>query len=294
VGNEPIAASVVNPIANEYLGTVRSHLLADITTKMQISVPSQLDWQQILKQASADMSQSAEVNVLKMSESAVVSPQWVMYMRFCSYVILISVIVCAGIMLMAFNRNEIRRRDLSAPISTLSMNMQLALATIIVGVIAWTWVCILGLIVFGSSLGGVSPTIIALVYASFFLICLVGLAIAFLITQLTSSEIILNAAGNIGAMVISFISGIWVPIEFLGEGFKTVAHFMPTFYFNDTLTRAFELHDTSLESLVSIFSNIGIIALFAVAIFAIALALGRLRQQTSEAGGNSAAHVATS
>ena len=284
VSYESISANMMNNLVDEYLNTAQLYIASD-TAKIQ---------SEIVEFTSSAMANSANVTTIQRSESAPVSQQWSIYMMFASYTIMLSIIVCVGMVFAAFNQTDTRRRNISSPLSSLSMNLQIAAVCVVIALLIWAWISILGLAVFGKSLAGVDPIIIGLSLLSLLAFSVVSLAIGFLLGQLTTSDLALNAAGNITGLVFSFLGGIWVPIEFLGDGVKKVAHFLPTFYYNDAIDKAANLQEFSRVALTPIFTNMGITLLFAVAIFAIALAAGRLRIQSAEAGGNAAAARARS
>lgn len=279
VSSESIAANMMNGLVDEYLNTARTLIESGVV----------LEQTALVQQTSSAMTEQAAVTTVEFGESAPASQQWVIYMRFVSYTVMVSTIVCIGVILAAFNRTETRRRDGTSPVSTLSRNLQIAAACIVVALIAWAWTAALGLIVFGQSLGGVALGVIALSLLALLALCAVALAIGFLFGQLSSNEVVINAGGNIISLVVSFFGGLWIPLEFVGESMKAVAHFVPTFYYAEAFTAAVNLQDFSSASLAPVFANIGIVLLFAVAIFAVALAIGKLRAQTATAGGNAAA-----
>jgi ABC-2 type transport system permease protein len=128
-----------------------------------------------------------------------------------------------------------------------------------------------------------------LILFSLFIFCIVALSISFFLGQLTASEFLLNAAGNITGLVFSFLGGIWIPLELAGDTIAKLARFTPTFYYGEALEKTNNLHDYSGASLAPVFADLGIMLLFAAALFAVALAVGHLRMQSAEAGGNAAA-----
>ena len=276
---ESIWANMMNALVEEYLNTAQLYVSSD-TAKSQA---------EIVAFTNSDMANDADVALLQFGESAPVSQQWILYMQFSCYTIMLSIIVLVGVVLVAFNRTDIRRRNLVSSVSSLSMNLQLAAACLIATLIAWAWVSILGIVVFGQSLVGVDPRIIGLGILALFAFCLVALSIGFFVGQISSSELAINAAGNIIGLALSFLGGVWIPLSFMAGALETVAHFMPTFYYGDAVTKAISLHDFTAASLAPVFTDIGIVLLFAAAIIALALAAGRLRIQSAEAGGNAAA-----
>ena len=76
-------------------------------------------------------------------------------------------------------------------------------------------------------------------------------------------------------MIMSFLGGAWVPLSAHGANVQAVAHFTPTFWMYDAVTCALAPKATRASATVGI--DLGIIALFAVAIVSAGLVAARLR-----------------
>jgi len=268
VSYESYAGPMMDNLVNEYLATVRTYLVAGVGG-------NQAD---IAQRAAAALADSAEVTVQQADESATVSHQYSTYMNFSVYPAMLAIIICVAVVMSAFGREEVRRRDFASAASSLSMNLQIALACAVIAVIVWAWISALGLIAFGSSLGGVSPRIIVAGIASLFVFCLVALALGFLIGQLTGSELVMNAAGNIVGLILSFLGGTWISLDLVGEPMATIAKLTPTYYYSNALSQAYGAYDATGAG-ITYASDLGIITLFAIAIFAVALAIGRQKSR---------------
>lgn len=197
VSYESYAGPMMDNLVNEYLATVRTYLVAGAGA-------SQAD---IAQRAAADLADSVGVTVQQTSASAMVSHQYSTYMNFSVYPAMLAIIICVAVVMGVFGRDEVRRRDFASAASSLSMNLQIALACAVIAVIVWIWISALGLIAFGGSLEGVAPGVIVAGIADLFAFCLVALALGFLIGQLTGSELVMNAAGNILGLILSFLGG---------------------------------------------------------------------------------------
>lgn len=278
---ESLSARLMNELVNEYLSTVSTYLSTETTNSLSSAIAF----------ATSDMEKEASVEVIQQSSSVPVSQQWILYMQFSGYTIMLSITICIGVVMAAFNRTEIRRRDFTSPLSSLFMNLQIAAAAVVITLICWIWVSILGLVVFGSSLESVDPGVIGTALLSLLCYCTVPLAIGFFLGIITTSELVVNAVGNIIGLAFSFLSGIWIGVELMNDTLLNIAHFVPTFYYRDAISQVINLKTINAEALAPVFADLGIILLFSAAIFAIALVAGRLRVQSAEAGGNAAAAV---
>ena len=72
-----------------------------------------------------------------------------------------------------------------------------------------------------------------------------------------------------------------------------MARCLPGYWYNEAVQLSVRLGSTpSSEAVVLIAQQLGVLLLFAAAIFAAGLVVSRLRTQTAEAGGNAAAEAA--
>ena len=100
-----------------------------------------------------------------------------------------------------------------------------------------------------------------------------------------------NAVGNIAGMVMSFLGGAWISIELMGPEIQTLSRFIPTSWYTEAVSKSVHLTDVTLSSAAPVLANLGVVALFAAALFAVALVAGRVRMRSAEAGGNAAASM---
>ena len=83
----------------------------------------------------------------------------------------------------------------------------------------------------------------------------------------------MNAASNITGLIISFLGGVWVSLDLVGEPIATIAKFTPTYYYNEALHAAFDAAGGGFTP--QVFANLGIVCLFALAVFAAGMAISR-------------------
>lgn len=266
---------------NQYLGLARTAAILEPNASLK----------SILSHVDASAAQQAAIDTLQTPSSSKASDAFALYLKWSTYTIVASIIIFISLLMSAFNRTDVRRRTLTAPVSPLRLGLQKALACLLVTAIAWVIIVGIGLMAYGTTLQSVAPLAVVLTLGAVFVFSLVPLSVGFLLGQLGISEMATNAIGNIGAMVLSFTGGVWVGIELLPSGIQTLTHFLPAYWYNDAVDRALHLTGATPSTVAPILSDLGIVALFAVALFAVALACGRLRQRSAEAGGNAAAEA---
>ncbi|MEG0217988.1 MAG: ABC transporter permease, partial [Raoultibacter sp.] len=235
------------------------------------------------------MEESAVIQEVASESVTAKGDQFVFYLQFSCYTLFASIVVCVGIMMSIFNRTEVRRRNLTSPLPGVSLSLQKAGGGFFIAVLVWAWNSGLGFAVFNHSLAGVPPFAVGLMLLSSLAFTTVPLATGFLLGQLGTSEFACNSIGNIGGLVIAFLGGAWVSLTLLGPEMQAIAHFSPALWYTQALASAAEMTELTPAALAPVLGNIGVLLLFAAAVFSIALVAGRLRLQSAEAGGNAAA-----
>lgn len=56
--------------------------------------------------------------------------------------------------------------------------------------------------------------------------------------ELGAREELLNGVGNLLGMLMTFLGGAWMPLSLMGSAVQTVAHFVPTYWVNDAISKA--------------------------------------------------------
>ena len=199
------------------------------------------------------------------------------YFNFSAYPIMSSVVVTVGLVLSVFSESEVRRRQGCAPVSPARLDASLLGGCLVLTLGAWAWTSVLGLAVFADELSDVPAANLALLLVAQLAISLTPLSLAFALSRLGLREQGLNAAGNIGGMVLTFLGGAWVPLSLMGEEVCTVAHFVPTYWVSDAVTTLLGTGALTASDLARVGTDIGVATLFAVAIAALGLALSRAR-----------------
>ena len=190
------------------------------------------------------------------------------YFNFSAYPIMSSVVVTVGLVLSVFSESEVRRRQGCAPVSPARLDASLLGGCLVLALGAWAWTSVLGLAVFADELSDVPAANLALLLVA---------QLAISLSRLGLREQGLNAAGNIGGMVLTFLGGAWVPLSLMGEEVCTVAHFVPTYWVSDAVTTLLGTGALTASDLARVGTDIGVATLFAVAIAALGLALSRAR-----------------
>lgn len=225
----------------------------------------------------------AEVGVRESEGALGGADRLVTYLNFSTYSVMSSIVVVAGVSLAAFQRPELRRRTAAGPVSPASLSVGQVAACLVLAVAVWAWTCAVALASCGGALAGTDPALVACALGSVLPFALVPLALAFLLAQLGLSEDAVNACGNIGAMMLSFLGGAWVPLSMLPDVVQMAARLSPSYWVSQAVATVLHAEALTPELAAELGTNLGIVLLFAVTLFAVGLALGRARRRVAGA-----------
>ena len=199
--------------------------------------------------------------------------------EFASYPIFSSAMVCIAVLMSSVGRQPVRDRRLASPEPAHARNLALLGACVTIALIAWAWNFGLEVAVLGGSALASSPVQVALVGAALLVYALVSASVGFLAGQLGVSENAANALANILGMVMSFLGGAWtLPDELLA-----VAHFTPAYWATLVIDGAAGMGEVSGATVMPLVGDLGVCALFGVAVVLVGLALGRSRARAQVA-----------
>lgn len=216
------------------------------------------------------------------------------YLQWSIYTTVASVIACTAALFSMFNRTDVRRRDLASPETYASYTLQVAAAALVVTLACWGASTAVGLAFFWADAAAMGPAGLAATLGASLLFCLVPLAVSFLAGQFGCGFGGANAIGNLLGMAMSLLGGAWISLSLLGPEVQAAARFTPGWWYTDALTRARDLTGSADPGagIEAVAVDLAVVLLFAAALFLVALVVGKLREQTAEAGGNGAAEGA--
>ena len=201
------------------------------------------------------------------------------YYNFLAYTIMFAIIFGVSSILLVFNDIDIRRRNLCSPLGSSKISLQCFLASALFALINWVALVALSS-VFGLDEITAPSTWLYIANSLVFTICISGLA--FLIGSLTKNREVVSAVANIVTLGTSFMSGVFVPQEILGENVLRIASFMPTYWYVRANDRIAGLIDFSFYNLSDVLISLAIQLAFGAAFLVAALVIGKRRQMAAE------------
>lgn len=217
------------------------------------------------------LNESINVNLVKSNNNInqKINIWFKFYFNFTSYIILAIYISAIGFVMTDFIDEEVETRRKISSIKFLKFNKEIYLGQLTIASFL-TLIFILGSIVLkGKYIGEVdfSKYVINTIVFSFSALCLV-----FLINNITNNKFVISGISTVLSLGTSFISGVMVPQEFLGEKVLTIAKFFPTYYF-------VKINETDISSLLDVKYEIFMQLLFAMAFLLVGLYFSKVRQK---------------
>lgn len=196
--------------------------------------------------------------------------QWFkFYFNFISYITLGTYITVLGLVMMDFNEQNIENRRKISSKRYIHFNKEIYLGQLTLTSLLTT-VYILGSVFFkGKYISEVYfiKYLINTVTFSFTALCL-----TFMINNITKNRFILTGVSTVLSLGTSFISGVMVPQEFLGEKVLNIAKFFPTYYY-------VRINDMNITSLSEVKYELSMQFLFAFAFLLLGLYFSKIRQK---------------
>ena len=191
------------------------------------------------------------------------------YYNFTAYILVALYISVMGLVMKDFTDTNIEHRSRISSKKFLKINMEMYLGQLTVAAII-TLIFILGSIILkGKYIREINfgKYLINTVVFSFSILCL-----TFLTNNITDNKFIINGISTVISLGTSFISGVMVPQQFLGENVLRIAKFFPTYYF-------VKVNEMTVNSFLEIRYEIFMQLLFAIAFLLMGLYFSKLRQK---------------
>lgn len=192
------------------------------------------------------------------------------YYNFVAYIILAIYIAVIGFVMTDFTQREVENRRKVSSKKFLDFNREIYLGQMSIALII-TIILILGSVIMrGSYLSEVyfSKYVLNTLVFSFSALCLV-----FLVNNLTNNKYLITGISTVLSLGTSFISGVMVPQEYLGENVLRIARFFPTYYF-------VSINNREISSLIEVRYEILMQVLFGLGFFLIGLYFSRAKQKS--------------
>ncbi|MDL2236999.1 ABC transporter permease [Christensenellaceae bacterium OttesenSCG-928-K19] len=262
-------------IPSSYSGEYVTHLVEGYTSTLGVYLGAGFSLADALINTANDLSSQAAVTMTHPEGAE--APGIYYYYKYLSYAVLLMIIFGLCPVLMVFNQKQIAMRMNSSALPLRSKNFGLGLGAIALAAICFAVLILFGFIMYGSDMLQ-SGALICLLNAACFLATSVTLA--FLIGQLSKSGNMLSALANAVGLGLSFLGGVFVPLEVMGSDMQRIAQLFPTYWYVHVTDLSIGSGAAS-QLTTEMAQSMGIQLLFAAAFLAAALVVSRQKQRTA-------------
>lgn len=259
---DSVSGKLLDDKINQYLSVLSSYASGGFT--LEETAAKALDTATI----------TAEVTLLKIEGKEIEKTRAYYFYTYIPYVLICMLINGLGGILMTFRKKDLNWRIKCSALSERSRNTALISAGLLFGFVCWAAFVVLSLIFYKTEITGIRGM---LFIANSLVFLLVAMSLTYLVSFFVKSSSALNMASNIIGLGLSFLGGIFVPLEFMSNSVKSFSKFLPTYWYVVT-NQTIDSFSNSGEQYNTIFRNFGIQVVFAVVIFAAAIGISRSRK----------------
>lgn len=209
--------TLVNTTINQFLNTFLLYQKA----QPHLSQP------EVLQQTTQTLRQQATVKLDHTYTQKVNQSIAGRFINLLAYGLFSTIFSAYGLVNLAFNRPEIKMRNSCSPVSRRRFSRKIAIATISYALLAA--IGFSGFIMYVSKLA--NPQIIGLFSLSILAFFLTMITFSTLVTSLVKSSETISGVNNVFILGSCFVSGVFVPSEFLPDIVNKIAAFTPTYWF---------------------------------------------------------------
>ena len=233
------------------------------------------DPEQAAQQTLDTMSKESKVEFLSVSDKEE-KPAAAYYFNYIPYIFLCVMVVSLSNVLMIFNEKNLDARNRCSAMSFFQRNLQMILGSVGIMLLEYGIFMVVAWIMYPNYMGSFRGILSMGNALAFMLVCL---SIAFLVGRQAKDDAQLNMFANVVGLAFSFLGGVFVPVDLMNKGMQKVAKYVPSYWYVSSNNNIWKIK--SLSEAGDIYRNWLVMLAFAVAVFAIALMINRLKARKS-------------
>ena len=238
------------------------------TAAMYLSVGFGME--EAVSRTAEDMEQEGHVEFLEGDDGNL--PVGYYFFQYIPYVFITMMILGVGVVVKTFQNKDLAARNKCSAMPFLKQNLQ-----ILLGCFSYmAAVYIIFILMVGCCMADYLFTIqgfLSAVNAFLFAVC--ALSFSWFTAQLAKNVAILNAISNVFGLGFSFLGGVFVPLEVMGDQAKKMAKFVPSYWYviaNHDIQKVAVLSDAG-----NVYQSFLMVLVFAFAFLALGLVVNRMK-----------------
>lgn len=254
---------------DQYLNTARTY----------VEVLEIKDLELLVEKVSSDLNVDTPVSINHLGDSEDAYFSYLFYFNFLGFALFSIIILGVSFTMIIYHDSDLRNRNAVSPLSRTKAAKQHILANVSFALVV-SLIFIISILAFMSF--KIYPAL-GLLIVNVLVFTMTILAISFFIGLMVKSKNAIYAVVNVVALGSSFLSGVFVPQEFLNETILRVSSFFPVYWFVKVNHEVQNLGQWTFENLKEPLTGMGIQILFAVMFFSLSIVIARRKwgQQNS-------------
>ena len=220
---------------------------------------------EIINNIEKDIQNEIEVKVSSKNQSDM--ERLAVYYSFENYAFLSIFIFIIGTIMCIFNKETIRKRNNVSKLNPKSISNQLFLGHMTLTLSIWLVFILISVILYRDLMFTTNGLLLMLNSLCF---ALTATSLAYLIGCLIKKENVISGIQNVISLGLSFISGCFVPIEWLDKNIINFSKMFPSYWFIQGNYDITKLSTFNYENIKPVIQNCGIVLLFGIIYFMIA------------------------
>ncbi|MCI1858447.1 MAG: ABC transporter permease [Sporolactobacillus sp.] len=234
-----------------------------------------IDATRLADQLNADMAQRTSVTMKASQQAKTLDSFSRYYFNFASYALAGVLLMGISTIMIVFNRRELKWRNFCSPLSANAINGQLILANLTFALLVWAFLTVCDFLF--DPTGAATPNMVFFAL-NLLIFTACTTAMSFLTGHLVRNLNAMSAVCNVLTLGPCFISGVFVPQEFLNDSVLKIASFTPVYWYvqaNTHIARLTEFHWGNVSGVVY---DMAVMLAFTAAFIALALVVAKRKR----------------
>lgn len=260
-------------IPNSYSGTYVDHQIDQYLTILRSYTVAGYSEAEVVKETKDTVNIGVEVALAKKTNETE-NPDWMFYFQYLPYILISIMIVAMGPILIVFYQKELNRRMLASAMSNRKKNLQLVTGCITFAIGLWVLLIGMAVVLYKDDITSYKGI---WAIGNSFVFLVISMLLSYICTMYVKSQQTLAMIGNVVALGLCFLSGVFVPQEIMGDTAIAIGRFLPSYWYIRALN-AIISYSGKEEQMREIGTAVGIQIMFVIAMFALAMVLSKMRR----------------
>ncbi len=192
-----------------------------------------------------------------------------MFFSYQPWVFIVMCVCAISPIIIILDKKALRERIEVSSYKFSRMNFEILLGVLVTGVAICVVFIGMAIALFGSDL---SLTQIGLYVANMLAMMMVALSITYFVGKVATKEEVVSLLANVISLGMAFLSGVFVPLQYLSDTVIKIAHFLPAYWYELAVNN---ITSYNSDKLMQTFGYMGIQLLFALAITIVGMIVAR-------------------